>query len=62
MRNFLAQPNSKFVKVRCMKCKNEQTVFGKATSRVLCTVCGKELVTPTGGKSKLKARVVEVLE
>lgn len=56
------EPTSKFVKVRCPKCKNEQITFGKASSSVNCLVCGKILAEPTGGKSKIRARVLEVLE
>ena len=56
------EPTSKFIKIRCPKCKNEQIMFGKAASRVVCLVCGKVLAEPTGGKSKVKARILEVLE
>ena len=56
------EPNSKFIKVRCPKCKNEQIVFGKASTEVKCLVCDKVLSDPTGGKSKVKARILEVLE
>lgn len=60
--NKLKEPISKFVKVRCPKCKNEQIVFGKTATVINCLVCGKPLAEPTGGKSKVKARVLEVLE
>ncbi len=53
---------SKFIKIRCPKCKNEQIMFGKASSKVICLVCAKVLADPTGGKSKVKARILEVLE
>ena len=53
---------SKFIKVRCSKCKNEQIVFGNASQIVKCLVCNKEVAYPTGGKSKISARVLEVLE
>ncbi len=56
------EPVSKFVKVRCSKCKNEQVVFGKASTDVYCLVCGKHLIEPTGGKSKVLDRILEVLE
>jgi len=56
------ETKSKFIKVRCNKCKNEQIIFGKSSTRVICLVCGEELLEPTGGKSKIKARVLEVLE
>ncbi|MBS3134755.1 30S ribosomal protein S27e [Candidatus Woesearchaeota archaeon] len=56
------ETKSKFIKLRCNKCKNEQIIFGKAASPVKCLVCGDLLLEPTGGKSKIKARVLEVLE
>jgi len=56
------ETKSKFIKLRCNKCKNEQIVFGKSSSYVKCLVCGESLLEPTGGKSKIKARVLEVLE
>ena len=56
------ETKSKFIKVRCNKCKNEQIVFGKSASVVNCLVCGDGLLEPSGGKSKIKARVLEVLE
>ena len=57
----IREPTSKFVKIRCPKCKNEQIMFGKASSTVSCLVCGKVLAEPTGGKSRVKARILEVL-
>ncbi|MCD6589642.1 30S ribosomal protein S27e [Candidatus Woesearchaeota archaeon] len=56
------EPESRFVKVRCNKCKNEQIIFGKASTVVKCLVCGKILAEPTGGKTRFKARILEVLE
>ena len=56
------ETKSKFIKVRCNKCKNEQIVSGKSASVVNCLVCGDGLLEPSGGKSKIKARVLEVLE
>ena len=55
------EPTSKFIKIRCPKCKNEQVIFGKASSIVSCLVCGKVQAEPSGGKSKVKARILEVL-
>ncbi len=58
----LNEPTSKFVKVRCPKCKNEQIIFGKSSNHIQCLVCDKTLAEPTGGKTKVKARILEVLE
>lgn len=59
---IIKEPTSRFVKVRCSKCKNEQIIFGKPASKIKCLVCGKILAEPTGGKGKIKARILEVLE
>ncbi len=56
------EPVSKFIKVRCPKCKNEQVIFGKAAMKIKCLVCGKDIAEPTGGKIKVRARILEVLE
>ena len=53
---------SKFLKVKCPDCENEQIIFEKATSVVECSVCGRVLAEPTGGKASLKADVIETLE
>ncbi len=58
----MKETSSKYIKVRCPKCKNEQIIFGKASSEVKCLVCEKVITSPTGGKSKIKARILEVLE
>ncbi len=59
---ILQETTSKFIKIRCPKCKNEQIIFGKASTLIKCLVCSKVLAEPTGGKSRVKARILEVLE
>ncbi len=58
---IIREPNSKFIKVRCSKCKNEQIVFGKPSTKIKCLVCEKILVEPAGGKGRIKSRILEVL-
>lgn len=62
MEDLIQETKSKFIKVRCHKCKNEQVIFGKAASVVKCLICDKVLSEPTGGKGRIKARILEVLE
>lgn len=52
----------KFIKIRCPKCKNEQIIFGKASTQVKCLICNETLSESTGGKTKIKTKVVEVLD
>ena len=61
--DIVRQPNSRFLKVKCLDCENEQIIFGNATTEVKCLKCEKILAKPSGGKAKLEpiAREVEVL-
>jgi len=56
------ETRSKFLKVKCPDCENEQLVFEKATSVVECTVCGRVLAEPAGGKAVIKADIVATFE
>jgi len=53
---------SKFVKVKCPDCENEQVIFDHASTHVKCLVCGRTLAEPTGGKAKMKAEIIQILE
>lgn len=58
----IRENRSRFFKVKCPDCENEQIVFEKASTIVNCVVCGKELATPTGGKANLKAEILANLK
>ena len=53
--------DSKFLRVKCNDCENEQVVFDHASTRVKCNVCGSTLVEPRGGKAEIKGEIIEVL-
>ncbi len=53
---------SRFVKVKCPDCENEQVVFENASSTVNCVVCSKVLASPAGGKAEIQAEVLETFE
>jgi small subunit ribosomal protein S27e len=55
------QAKSRFIRVKCSKCKSSQVIFGKASSKVRCNQCNGTLAEPSGGKAKIRARVEEVL-
>jgi small subunit ribosomal protein S27e len=61
MKQETYKTESKFLKVVCAKCNNEQVIFNKATSNVKCLVCGEELAKSTGGKAKIVSKVLQVL-
>lgn len=52
--------NSKFVKVKCGKCKNEQITYTKASMNVKCLVCGETLVKPAGGDARMLVQSEEL--
>ena len=60
---IVQQPKSRFIRVKCLDCENEQIIFGNATTEVKCLKCDKVLAKPSGGKAKLEptAREIEVL-
>lgn len=59
---LIPRPRSSFVRVKCLKCGNEQMVFGSAVNKVVCNVCGTELAKPCGGKAKITGEIVAVFE
>lgn len=56
------EATSKFIRVRCQKCKKEQIIFGKIATKVVCGGCSEVMAEPTGGKATIHARILEVLE
>ncbi|ADC65930.1 Ribosomal protein S27E [Ferroglobus placidus DSM 10642] len=55
------ETRSKFLRVKCPDCENEQVIFDRPSTVVKCLICGRTLAEPTGGKGKIKAEVLEVL-
>jgi small subunit ribosomal protein S27e len=55
-------PRSRFLKVKCVDCGNEQVMFGSAKTVVKCVICGKTFAEPGGGKAKIMTKIISVLE
>lgn len=58
----MKKPNSRFIKVRCNDCENEQFLFDKSSTTVLCHICGSKLAIPAGGKAIIKGKILETIE
>ena len=58
----IRENRSKFYKLKCPDCENEQTVFEKASTVVKCVVCGRDLAIPAGGRAILKAEIIQELK
>ncbi|MEM5766540.1 MAG: 30S ribosomal protein S27e [Candidatus Aenigmatarchaeota archaeon] len=61
IKNIIVLPKSKFLRVLCLKCKNEQIVFSKVVALVKCLKCGEILAEPTGGVARIRGKVLEKL-
>lgn len=61
MKPIVQMPTSRFTKVLCKKCKNEQIAFTKASTVIKCLNCEEELVVPTGGVSIIKGKKLMTL-
>lgn len=53
---------TKFLRVKCNSCGNEQTVFSAASTKVCCLVCNQELAATGASKIKTNAKVLKVFE
>lgn len=62
MKKVTPMPTSRFIKVKCTECGSEQIIFNKASTVVKCLICENILAEPTGGKARIKARILQVLE
>ena len=58
---LIPRPRSRFLKVKCLECQNEQIIFGCASTTVKCTVCDKVLAQPKGSKAKIRTQIEKVL-
>ena len=58
----MVNDKGKFLKIICPRCRKLQIVFGKSATRIKCVKCNKLLVKNTGGKTKVKAMVTEILK
>ena len=59
---IIPRPRSSFVRVKCVKCGNEQIIFSNPSNKVNCNVCGVELAEPSGGRAIFKGEIVAVFE
>ncbi len=60
-RILIPEPRSRFIRIRCPQCGNEQVIFDHATFPVRCFICGTQLVRSTGGKAIINGEVIKIL-
>ncbi len=59
--DLIPYPKSRFLRVKCLNCGNQQIIFGCSATDVECLVCGKVLLQSTGGKARILTKILEVL-
>ncbi len=59
---MIPRPSSRFLRVKCADCGNEQVVFDRPSNVVLCQVCGATLARPTGGKAAIRGEILGAVE
>jgi len=56
------EPNSKFLKVNCKECEEENIVYSHASMPVTCKSCGNVIAKPTGSKAQIIGKISETLK
>ncbi len=61
--NLIPKPNSSFLRVKCSECENEMIVFDHAKTKIECSSndCNALIAEPMGGKARLHAEVIDIL-
>lgn len=52
----------KFLHVKCRKCKHEQIMFEKPSTKVKCAKCGQVIALPTGGKADIRTTIKGIVK
>lgn len=47
-----------FIKVKCNDCGNNQIIFNRAATPVVCQICGAPLATPSGGLAEIRGEII----
>ncbi len=58
---LIPHPQSRFWRVKCLNCGNQQIIIGCSATDVECLVCGKTILQSTGGKARILTKILEVL-
>ncbi|MFH1125741.1 MAG: 30S ribosomal protein S27e [Candidatus Altiarchaeota archaeon] len=58
MAKKIPKTESRFLRVKCNDCGNEQILFEKAASKVKCLACDKILAESSGGKALIKTQIL----
>ncbi|MEM0139004.1 MAG: 30S ribosomal protein S27e [Ferroplasma sp.] len=57
----LKNVGNNFLKIKCKSCGNEQIIYSKISSTVVCNICGATMAKPTGATLATSGELVEKL-
>lgn len=53
------EPRSQFLVVECPDCSSNQVIYSHASTKVECSICGRTLVEPTGGRARIHGEILK---
>jgi len=56
------ETRSRFLRVKCDDCGNEQVIFDRAATVIKCLVCDRVLAEPRSSKVMVKTKILEVVD
>lgn len=59
---FIPKPSSKFQKVKCKECDEQNIVYSHASSSITCKSCGNVIAEPTGAVATLHGEISGTVE
>jgi small subunit ribosomal protein S27e len=59
-KSLVVMPKSKFIRVICKKCGNEQVIYSKIASEVNCVKCNEVIAVSRGGNAEIRAKIQEI--
>ncbi|AGO60741.1 MULTISPECIES: 30S ribosomal protein S27e [Ferroplasma] len=58
----LKEVGNNFLKIKCKDCGNEQIIYSKVSSVVVCNICGSTIAKPTGSTLATSGELVEKIK
>lgn len=58
----IPKPASKFQKISCSECGEQQVIYSHASTQIACNSCGNVISEPTGSKAKIYGKVSGTVE
>ena len=53
----IPEPKSKFFKIECKECGENQVVYSHVSTEITCNSCGNTLAQPTGALAKIHGKI-----